>query len=574
MTASTATRGNGRPPWLGTLLAVGIGGVALAVYTSFIMRRAVPHFSAFDRWQGFLAVCSFVTSGVIAHRRNPASRTGTLMVAAGVAHIIAQLQAAPSGSVRYMAIWLGGVPHLLLAHLVLTYPTGRFSSWLDRCATAAGYVLVFGLGFLFNVPAAGAEMLWAGVAITIAFALLALRKWVLASRARRRVLRPLLFAALVLALLATNNSITAAIVTLQADIQADLPGRAVAAQALGVATPLVPIALVVGYASTRRRRGDVGALVMELGEITEAGHLRDALARVLKDDTLMLGYWVAEREEYVDALGRPIQLDSEAAERARTMIDFEGKPVAVIMHDAALAEEQELVDAAIAAARLAIVNERLQAEVRAQLAQVEASRTRIVEASDAERRRLERDLHDGAQQRLVSLSLAMRMLHSRARSADDEELAAEVGRMADELKRAIEELRDLAHGIHPAVLTEQGLGVAIEALAEVAPVPTHVLAVPEGRLPPSVEATAYFTISEALANAGKHAHATTIYIAAIADDGRLVVEVSDNGKGGADISGGTGLAGIDDRVAAIGGTLLLDSPAGGGTRLRVELPCG
>jgi signal transduction histidine kinase len=570
MTAATA----GRVPWLRTVLAVSIGGVALAVYTSFIMRHAVPHFPAFDRWQGFFAVCSFVTSGVIAHRRNPDSRTGALMVAAGLGHIIAQLQAAPSESVRYMAIWLGGVPHLLLAHLVLTYPTGRFSWWLDRWAVAAGYVLVFGLGFLFNVPAAGAEMLWAGVAITIAFALLALRRWAVASRARRRVLRPLLFAALVLALLATNNAIIAAIVTLQADIQADLPGRAVAAQALGVATPLVPIALVVGYASTRRRRGDVGALVMELGEIAEAGHLRDALARVLKDDTLMLGYWVAEREEYVDALGRPIQLNSEAAERARTMIDFEGEPAAVIVHDAALTEEQELVDAAIAAARLAIVNERLQAEVRAQLAQVEASRARIVEAGDAERRRLERDLHDGAQQRLVSLNLGMRMLNSRARSAGDEELAAEVGRMADELKRAIEELRDLAHGIHPAVLTEQGLGVAVEALAEVAPVPTHVLSVPQGRLPPSVEATAYFTISEALANAGKHAKATTIYIAIDAHSGRLVVEVSDNGKGGADIAAGTGLAGIDDRVAAIGGTLRLESPAGGGTRLRVDLPCG
>jgi signal transduction histidine kinase len=334
-------------------------------------------------------------------------------------------------------------------------------------------------------------------------------------------------------------------------------------------TPLVPIALLVGYASTRRRRGGVGALVMELGEITQAGHLREALARVLRDDTLMLGYWVADRQEYVDVLGRPIRLDSEPAERARTMIDFEGEPVAVIVHDAALTEEQELVDAAIAATRLAIVNERLQAEVRAQLAEVQASRARLVEAGDAERRRLERDLHDGAQQRLVSLCLALRMLESRSRSAD-ESLTTEIGRMADELKRAIDELRDLAHGIHPAVLTEHGLGPAIEALAEIAPVPAHVRAVPEGRFPPTVEATAYFTISEALANAGKHSQATTVDLSAHADGDRLIVEVSDNGKGGAELCGGTGLAGIGDRVAAIGGTLRLDSPAGGGTRLRVE----
>ncbi len=570
MTATTAARdGVGRGSRLGPLVAVSLAGVALAVYTSFFMRLAVPHFPAFDRWQGFLAVCSFVTAGVISHRRNPDSRTGTLMVAAGMGHIIGQLQAAPSESVRYMAIWLGGVPHLLLAHLVLTYPSGRFSWWLDRCTIMAGYVLVFGLGFLFNVPAAGAQMLWAGVAITVAAALLTLRRWAVASQARRRVLRPLPFAALVLALLATNNAMTAATLTFEADV----PDRATTGRILALATPLVPIALVIGYASTRRRRGGVGELVMELGEITEAGHLRDALARVLKDDTLILGYWVADREEYVDAFGRPLQLDAQPDERARTMIDFEGQPVAVILHDAALAEEQELVEAAIAATRLAIVNERLQAEVRAQLAEVQASRARLVEAGDAERRRLERDLHDGAQQRLVSLSLAMRMLESRVRSGD-ESLAREVDRMADELKRAIDELRDLAHGIHPAVLTEQGLGVAIEALAEVAPVPTQVLAVPEGRLPASVEATAYFTISEALANAGKHAQATTVDLTAHGDGDRLIVEVSDNGKGGAEICGGTGLAGIGDRVAAIGGTLRLDSPAGGGTRLRVELPCG
>ncbi|MDP9403200.1 MAG: histidine kinase, partial [Actinomycetota bacterium] len=471
MTATTgAGSGVRRPSRLAVLVAISAAGVAVAVYTSFIATWTRPHFQAFDRWQGFLAVCSFATAGVIAHWRNPDSRTGTLMVAAGVGHIIAQLQAAPSETLRYFAIWLGGVPHLLLGHLVLTYPTGRFSWWLDRWAITAGYVLVFGLGFLFNVPAAGAEMLWAGVVLGAVVALLTLRRWVVASRARRRVLRPLPFAALLMAAGAATNATWLM-------FQRGFPGQAVTARVLGVATPLVPIALVVGYASTRRRRGGVGALVMELGEITEGGRLRDALARVLKDDTLTLGYWVAEREEYVDALGHPISVNSQAAERARTTIDYEGGPVAVIMHDAALTEEQELVDAVIAAARLAIVNERLQAEVRAQLAQVEASRARLVEAGDAERRRLERDLHDGAQQRLVSLSLAMRMLESRARSAD-EGLACEIGRMADELKRAIDELRDLAHGIHPAVLTEQGLAVAIEALAEVAPVPTRVLAVP------------------------------------------------------------------------------------------------
>ena len=569
MTATTATwDGFRRSPWLAVLSAASTAGVALAIYTNFIAERRWA-MEPIDRWPGFFAVCSFVTAGVIAHRRKPDSRTGTLMVAAGVAHFFPQVQASTSETLQYVGNWLGGMPHVLLGHLVLTYPTGRFSSWLDRCTISAAYILVIAFGFLFNEPAAVAQILWVGVALLMAAVLLVLRRWVVANRARRRVLRPLPFAALVMAIGATANSMAAAALTFRVQI----PETATFFRLGALLTPLVPIALLVGYASTRRRRGGVGALVMELAEITEAGHLRDALARVLRDDTLTLGYWVAERGEYVDALGRPIQLDSQPSERARTTIDFEGEPVAVIVHDAALTEEQELVDAAIAATRLAIINERLQAEVRAQLAQVQASRARIVQAGDAERRRLERDLDDGAQQRLVSLSLAMRMLESQARSAD-EGLAHEVERIANELKRAIDELRDLAHGIHPAVLTEQGLGVAIEALAEVAPVPTRVLAVPEGRLSPSVEATAYFTISEALANAGKHAQATAIDLTAHLETGRLIVEVSDNGKGGADLCGGTGLAGIDDRVAAIGGSFRLDSPAGGGTRLRAELPCG
>ncbi len=223
---------------------------------------------------------------------------------------------------------------------------------------------------------------------------------------------------------------------------------------------------------------------------------------------------------------------------------------------------------------LALELERRLDEITEQAAALQQSRARLVEAGDAERRRLERDLHDGAQQRLVSLSLAMRMLQSRTRSAADQELGCEVARMADELKRAIDELRDLAHGIHPAALTEHGLGVAIEGLAEAAPIPARVRTIPHTRLPPTVEATAYFTICEAMANAGKHAQATAIDITAQLDGSRLVVEVGDDGKGGADIRCGTGLAGIDDRVAAIGGTLHVDSPAGRGTRIRVDLPCG
>jgi hypothetical protein len=321
-TTMAAPAGVGRASRLEVLVAVSIAGVAAAVYTSFIMWRIWT--APLDRWPGFIAVCSFVTAGVIAHRRNPDSRTGTLMVAAGIAHVIPQIQSSSAESLRYMGFWLGGMPHVLLAHLVLTYPTGKFSSRLDRFAILAGYALVVGFGFLFNVRSAVAQILWVGVALGVAVVLLILRRWVVANRARRRVLRPLPFAALLMTIGATANSMTAASLTFRVEIS-----EAVVLYRLGsLLTPLVPIALLVGYASTRRRRGGVGALVMELGEITQAGHLREALARVLRDDTLMLGYWVADRQEYVDVLGRPIRLDSEPAERARTMIDFEGEPVA------------------------------------------------------------------------------------------------------------------------------------------------------------------------------------------------------------------------------------------------------
>ena len=215
-------------------------------------------------------------------------------------------------------------------------------------------------------------------------------------------------------------------------------------------------------------------------------------------------------------------------------------------------------------------------DVRAVEAEVRRSRARIVEATDEERRRLERDLHDGAQQRLVSVSLALRRVRARlsARPGEDEEAIAASDEAAAELKLAIQELRELARGIHPAILTEAGLAVAITALAERSAVPATVRSVPDRRLPPAVEATAYFVVSEALANVAKHANATSVSIAATATPTTLRVEVGDDGVGGADAAGGTGIRGLQDRVAAIGGTLRMESPAGQGTLAVAEIPIG
>jgi len=236
-----------------------------------------------------------------------------------------------------------------------------------------------------------------------------------------------------------------------------------------------------------------------------------------------------------------------------------------------LLEQQALLRSAGAAARLALENERLQAELRLQLAEVRASRARIVDAGDEERRRLERDLHDGAQQRLLSLGLALQLIRSELGSGANGAVEL-LGDAEAELGAALAELRDLAQGIHPAVLTEHGLAPALKTLAMRSPLPVEIREVPAERLPAPVEAAAYFVVSEGLANVAKHASATVVAVSVACEEGFLVVEVEDDGVGGAEPKTGSGLAGLADRVHALDGRLTIRSAAGGGTRLRAEFP--
>ena len=212
----------------------------------------------------------------------------------------------------------------------------------------------------------------------------------------------------------------------------------------------------------------------------------------------------------------------------------------------------------------------LNARLRDNLEELRASRARLVEAGDAERRRLERDLHDGAQARLVGVSLLLRT--ARARAPEEGELTQLLDRAMDELNQGLTELRELAHGIHPAVLTDRGLEPAVEALVARAPFPVRVEAACDGRLPPPVESAAYFVVSEALTNVAKYARANEASVAIRRMNGQVTIEVADDGVGGADASRGSGLRGLADRVAALDGTLSLDSPPGRGTRLRAEIP--
>jgi PAS domain S-box-containing protein len=216
---------------------------------------------------------------------------------------------------------------------------------------------------------------------------------------------------------------------------------------------------------------------------------------------------------------------------------------------------------------------RYEQSLQRSLAEVRASRMRIVSAADEERRRVERDLHDGAQQRLVALSMGLRLARTKLRENDNAELAATLDQLGAELQQALVELRDLARGIHPAVLSEQGLAVALESLALRSPVATELVECPGHRLSSAVEIGVYYLVAEALTNTAKHAKASRATVSVSSDAARITVEVRDDGVGGASIAAGSGLSGLADRVASLDGSLAVDSPPGGGTTLTAELPC-
>ncbi len=322
--------------------------------------------------------------------------------------------------------------------------------------------------------------------------------------------------------------------------------------AVFVARALAFVALAVGVAWTvvraRRTRAAIARLAADLGATPEPGSLRAVLARTLGDQRLEVAYPLPGPQRYVDAEGRPLALD----ERATTAIVRNGEPVAVVIHDAALTGARELEREVGAAARLAVDNERLRAGVLAQLEDLRASRARIVEAGDAARRRIERDLHDGAQQRLLTVSFELRLARA---ATGDAALATLLATTSDEVQAALEELRDLAHGIYPAVLTEAGLGPALETLADDAAIPVELAGWPDERFPEAVERAAYIIVSDTIDGFADYAE-----VSVTRDGDTLAVEI------GPDASPPSVY--LADRVGALGGRIGVE-----GDRLRAEIPC-
>ncbi|MEY2513009.1 MAG: hypothetical protein QOJ89_367 [bacterium] len=292
------------------------------------------------------------------------------------------------------------------------------------------------------------------------------------------------------------------------------------------------------------------------------------LAEALGDPTAELLLWLPEGDGYVDACGRVVQPSGNDG-RALTPVRRGDLPLGAVLHDAALSEQPDLLESVINAAGLAIEIARLRAEVQRRLAEVQESRARIVTAGYEERRRLERDLHDGAQQRLVSIGLAIRHVQGRL-GAGGGGVGSQLDAAVDEVTRTIEELREMARGVRPACL-DDGLAAALRDLASRSPLRTDVDATTE-RFAESIEAAAYFVASEALTNCVKHARASRVTVSAVRDNGSLVLRIADDGVGGAVAGERSGLAGISDRVAALGGSVSVSSPAGKGTAVVAELP--
>ena len=534
-------------------------------------------------------------AGQVAWQRRPETRIGPLMAATGFAWYVGTFAATGDPAVDVVVRAFQGYYDVLIAWLVLAYPTGFLRSVAARVVIGAWFTVLVGRTvFRLAVTPRSTSydladpteveryvrdvalrdtgenaFLVVAAMLALVVLVLAVRRLLTETDVGRRVAAPVLLGGVVLAIgIVLEVATLASAGTFAERKDAWELGHVITC----VASALVSIGFVVGIVRGRLARGTVADLVVELGDGPERPRLRDVLARALGDPSLEIAYAVPESRRFVDADGRGVGLPSPTDQRrAMTRLEAGGRTVAVLIHDPALSEQAELVRSVGAATRLALENERLAAEVRTQLEAVRASRARIVAAGDAERRRVERDLHDGAQQRLVTLALSIQVARAQA-DGSNPALASSLDQASEDLAAALTDLRALARGIHPAILADEGLAAAVEALADRSPA-NVTLRAPAERFTPTVEATAYFVVAEALTNVVKYARASAVTVSIEREGESLHVEVADDGVGGADPTNGSGLAGLDDRVAAADGRLTVTSVAGVGTVVRAEIPC-
>jgi len=531
---------------------------------------------------------SLLGCGLASWHARPENRLGRVMVLTAFGFFASQLTEASAAwmytvgtAVQYA--WLIGFLYLLL-----TFPSGRLSGRLDRwlmgailalmclpvlamldgnkaglrCAECPDNLIQIVHNNQEALNLLGLQRLLGSLMLVVIVVVL-VRRWRRASSARRRAVAPVLVAGCA--------TFLALAVTATLDLFGD-PLNSLPANVFFYLTATVPIAVMFVLLQRQLARGGVAGLVVELGALRPDTDLRQALARTLGDSSLELAFWFPAERCYVDGDGAPVRLPEDDDARRATLVERDGQPIAALLHDPFLDDNTELVQSVCAAASLALENERLQAELRARLVELQASRARLVGATDAERRRIERDLHDGTQQRLVSIAMSLGLLESKL-PAQEGEARPLLRETREALVVALQELRELTHGINPPLLVERGLAAALDELCRRAALPTHLRLELDERLPDELESAAYFVASEGLTNAAKHSHASEVRVLAACAGGILTVEVADDGIGGAGTEGGSGLRGLADRVEALGGRFTVSSPPGRGTTLRAEIPC-
>lgn len=574
-----------------TRLAIGAIGVAYALGSLAVAQGSGTLTTYAGRFGaaaalGVVAGLSLIVGGLVATSVRPTRRLGDLAVLAGFVWFAPVWEGWVGGPpfVRSLGTVASGFTFALLFHLILGYPGAKVNSRVDRALILAVYLeatlVAIGRGLfrdpffdpncwsnctdnvflVLSLPGVAKHVVlfdrWFTVAAATALVALCLWRLATGSGSTRRALLPILPPTVLL-----TGAIWGRAVALRRTPLED-PSDPVffAIFVIGsVGAFLLAAALVWAFVRSRLQSRAVARIVSDLGEVPAPGSLESAFARAVGDPELRIAYWLPDSERFVDAGGNTVAEPTTQPGRVLTTFTREDRRIAVASHAAGLSELQREIGTAV---RLGLENERLQAEVLAHLEELRASRGRIVETGDAERRALERDLHDGAQQRLLALSYDIRIALAAAEADGDERTTSSLREVLDQAQAALEELRELAHGIYPAILVEAGLRPALESLADAAALPVEIRGSVDRRHPAAVEAAVYVVVAEGIQDAAGRG-ATFVTVATVGDDAGIVVTVEDDGSERA-----SDLVALADRVGAVGGDLQVES-----TRLRGDIPC-
>jgi signal transduction histidine kinase len=594
--------------WAGPVrVALWATGGALAIFDLVLFQTAgVLDYIQFEL--ALLTACIAVAGGLLVWKRLPGNQVGPIMTLAGFSFLCIFLVWSRSDPLYTIGLAVLAGSTGLLVHVLLAYPTGRLTPRERWFVVVAGYAVPGALwlahllvhdpnrpspdnaGGAFqrpdnvlmvtSVPALD-DLLqvvvgWWCALLLACLVVVLVRRWRRASPIARRLVAPVLWAGVIWAVHKAWQWLPLA--EFKASLYRERSGYlnllGTIDDLLGWVEILALVSALLFAAVLRQRlaRSGVADLVLELDATPAPERLQQALARSLGDPSVQVLYRRHEERGWVDSAGRPAAPPAGTdPSRAVVTVTRGGSVIAAIVHDAALREQPIRVRGAAATAGLALENERLGALARERLDDVRASRARVVAAGDTARRRIERDLHDGAQQYLIALYLQLRQLEAQTNAGPAQALGSDLEAAAAAAERLNQELRTLADGIHPAALSERGLPGALASLAATAPLPVRVLAVPQQRLPEPVEAAVWFVVSELITNAAKYAQAGGVIVRAVLDH-ELHVRVEDDGVGGVVVTADGGLEGLRDRVAALRGRFEVDSPPGAGTRVDAWLP--